>query len=222
MPASPISQTQTEQCPPANRLLISAVNINSITAPDRLQELNHFVEDHAIDVLAVSEMKIDSSTHPALYSLQHFHRPVMKLRTRRGGGVAVFVRNTLPFTHISQLDNEEIEAVWIKIKVKNTCIVVCSSYLPPHSTADKQQHVLDYLTDSVSQAQEHLPSAIIVAGDMNAGNCWLPENSPRHFPHYSIRNKVEKNIGNIVTHPAHQDSHSHSKRHIQYTRFSLC
>ena len=41
---------------------------------------------------------------------------------------------------------------------------------------------LDYLSDSVSEAQKYLPDLITSVGDWNAGNCWLPPNSSHHSP----------------------------------------
>lgn len=190
MPPQPARLNQNLPVLPTRNLKISAVNINSITAPERLQELNQFVEDHKIDILAISELKIDSSVHSSLYSLSNFHRPVMKLRSRRGGGVALYVRSSLPFSHIDQLDNEDIEAIWIKVKLKDACILVCSVYLPPHATSETQQNFLDFLTDSVSLAQIHKPTAVLVAGDMNAGNCWLPNDHPHHSPITAFETKL--------------------------------
>ena len=176
---------------PPRSLTISAVNINSITAPERLQELSIFVEDNNVDVLALSELKIDSGVHHSLYHLNNFHLPIIKPRTRKGGGTAIYIRNSLPFTHLSTLDCDDIEAVWIKIRVDNECIIVCSCYLPPNAPAEKQIRFLDYFSDSVTQVQEHLPTAIIVAGDMNGGNCWLPESSPQHSPVTSFEKRLK-------------------------------
>ena len=96
-PEPPVGKTKQL---PHKSVNISAININSITAPDRLQELQHFVDNNDISILALSEMKVDSSIHPSLYTLTGFHTPVIKPRTRKGGGVAVYIRNTIPFSQI--------------------------------------------------------------------------------------------------------------------------
>ena len=176
---------------PSQNLTICAVNINSVTAPERLQELNLFVEENHIDVLALSELKIDSKVHQSLYFLDNFHPPMIKPRTRKGGGTAIYVRNSLPFYHLTTLENDDIEAVWTKIRINNACVIVCSCYLPPKASAEKQIRFLDYLSETVSQAQEHLPTAVVVAGDMNGGNCWLPENAPKHTPVTSFEKRLK-------------------------------
>lgn len=161
---------------------ISAININSITAPERLQELQHFVDANGISILALSEIKIDAEVHHSLYSLKGFHAPVLNFRTRRGGGVAIYIKSNIPFSHATDLENDGFETVWVRIKVKKETIVLCSCYLPPHASSEKQNEFLDYLTDSVSEAQKYMPDLIAVAGDFNAGNCWLPARAPRHSP----------------------------------------
>ena len=173
------------------KLILAAVNINSITSPGRIDELQCFVDDNHIDVLALSEVKIDSTVHPSLYSLKDFHPPIVKPRTRRGGGTGIYVRKSLPFNRMENLENDDIEAIWVKIQVKDKLLVVCSTYLPPHTPADKQSHYLEQLTDSVTQAHAHSPELIVILGDFNGGNCWLGQDAPRHSPVNSYEHKLK-------------------------------
>lgn len=172
---------QDSNLPQAN-INIAALNINSITASGKLQELTHFVNDHEVSIVALSELKIDSTVHPSLYCLDQFHPPVTKIRTRKGGGVGIYIRDSLPFSHLPHLENDEFETTWAKIKIYKFTLIICCCYLPPQINAEKLTAFLDYLSDSVSEAQRLLPDAIIVAGDLNAGNCWLPLESTKHSP----------------------------------------
>ena len=77
-PPFPMSHSVSKSGHSSSRSInFAAVNINSITATERLQELNHFVELNEIDILAVSEMKIASTVQPNLYALHGFHRPIV-------------------------------------------------------------------------------------------------------------------------------------------------
>ena len=176
---------------PNKSLKLAAVNINSVTSPGRIDELQYFVDSYGIDVLALSELKIDSTVHPSLYSLTGFHPPIVKPRTRRGGGTAIYVNKSLPFSHMNNLDNDDIEAIWVQVKVKDKLVIICSTYIPPHMPADKQSRYLDQLTDSVTQAHSHSPEALVVMGDLNGGNCWLPPNAPPHSPINSFEGKLK-------------------------------
>ena len=202
---------------PVKHLTMAAVNINSITNPGRLSELQYFVDDNQIDILAVSEMKIDHTVHPCLFSLQNFHQPFIKPRTRRGGGVGIYIRRSLPVSRAIDLENDEFEAVWVKIKVKNKQIIICSSYLPPHTPADNQQRYLDFLTDSVTKAYARSPALVAVLGDQNAGNCWLPPDAPRHSTISPFENKFKSTtealgLAQIITTATRIQNDTHNLR----------
>ena len=152
---------------------IAAVNINSITSPGRLSELQYFADTNEIDILAVSEVKIDQTVHPCLFSLQTSTSLLSNPDKARRWCGYLHKKVTSSF-RAAFLENDEFESVWVKIKVKNKQMFICSSYLPPHTPADKQIRYLDYLTDSVTKAYAHSPALVAVVGDQNAGNCWLP------------------------------------------------
>lgn len=186
-----LSEAQPQNDLSVKNLTMAAVNINSITSPGRLDELQYFVDANQVDILAVSEMKIDHTVHPCLFTLRNFHRPFIKPRTRRGGGVGIYINTSLPVTHANYLENDDFESVWVKIKIKNKYIFVCSSYLPPQTPADKQIQYLDYITDSVTKAYAHSPALVAIMGDQNAGNCWLPPGAPRHSAISSFERRLK-------------------------------
>ena len=198
---------------------IAAVNINSITSPGRLSELQYFADTNEIDILAVSEVKIDQTVHPCLFSLQNFHQPFIKPRTRRGGGVGIYIRRSLAVSRAAFLENDEFESVWVKIKVKNKQMFICSSYLPPHPPADKQIRYLDYLTDSVTKAYAHSPALVAVVGDQNAGNCWLPPDAPRHSGISSFEKRLKSTteslgLAQIITTATRIQNRTHNLRDL--------
>ena len=194
--SSPLTASSSSDIP-CKKLKLAAININSIASPGRIDELQTFVTENEIDILALSELKIDSTVHPHLYSLSNFHPPIIKSRTRRGGGVGIYVSNLLPFIRMDHLENDEVEAVWAKIKINDKFLVICSTYLPPHATSERQTRFLDYLTDSVTQANAHSPELIFIMGDFNAGNCWLPPDGPRHSPVSSFDDKLKSTSESI-------------------------
>ena len=82
--------------PEQKQLKIAHVNINGITAENKLDELEQFIETNAIQILAVTETKLDKTVGEAQYSIKDFHPPLTKHRTRHGGGVALYVHKSLP------------------------------------------------------------------------------------------------------------------------------
>ena len=156
------------------------INVNSITSPGRLDELSQFVETHSIDILALTETKLDEHVHESLYKLDNFHQPFTRHRNRHGGGVALYTRTNLPTTRLHQLETGEEEWIWTKTKVDDNVILTCCLYLPPNLSSERLERFIDTFTDSVSLAQAYSPTTIIITGDFNTGNIFLPDDTRNH------------------------------------------
>ena len=105
-------------CPSASSrhgLNIAHVNVNSVTAAGRLDELEQFTDLNNIHVLCISETKLDETVNPSLYILTSFGPPFTRHRTLHCGGVAIYIRKKLASTRIIQLELEGVEWVWVKV-----------------------------------------------------------------------------------------------------------
>ena len=200
---------------------IAHVNINSITAPGKLQELENFVRVHAISVLALSETKLDNAVHPSLYTIDNFHPPLTRHRDRHGGGTAIYVHNSLTFTRVPSLELPGEEWVWVKIKVQDVSLLLCSVYLPPHLSADRQLEFIDRLTDSMTLAQTHSQN-ILLTGDMNTGNLFLPPCVYQHsgvttFDH-KLRDTTQTfDLIQLINQPTRIENDTHNLRDLFFT-----
>ena len=154
-------------------LTISHVNINSKTSPYRQHELHQFVETNHIDVLALTETKLDDTVHPDLYHIPYFHQPLTKHRTRHGGGTALYARTSLPVRRIPELELPGEEWIWAQINCQKTSIIIFCIYLPPNASAERQTEFLDKLTDSATLALTYSPKSVFILGDINVGNIFL-------------------------------------------------
>ena len=67
------------------QVTIARININSITADTKLDELHQFVGINNVKILALTETKLDDTVADSLYSIAGFHAPLTKHRTRHGG-----------------------------------------------------------------------------------------------------------------------------------------
>ena len=140
----------------------------------------HFVKFNSVDVLALTETKLDDSIHSSLYTIPNFHQPFTRHRTRRGGGTALYAHNSLPFTRLPDLELPGEEWIWGMIKTTQAKIIVCSIYLPPNLSTTRLQEFLDRFTESLTLAVAHSPKAIFIVGDFNAGNIYLLASQNRH------------------------------------------
>ena len=166
---------ETNPGPTLNHEIITAThaNINSITAPNKLEELELFVETHSISLLALTETKLDTNVHPTLYNINGFLPPLTKHRDRKGGGVALYCHSSLPITRLTGLEKDEEEWIWAKVKINNIILIFCCIYLPPNLSTTRLDNFLDNFSESVSAAHAHNPTSIIILGDFNAGNIYI-------------------------------------------------
>ena len=202
-------------------ITIAHVNINSITAPGKLQELQNFVNINQISILALSETKLDDSVHPNLYAIDDFHPPLTRHRNRHGGGTAIYIHNSLTFSRIPSLELSGEEWIWAKIKVKNVTFLICSIYLPPHLSALRQQEFTDRLTDSITLAQTHSPN-ILLTGDLNVGNLFLPPFTYQHsgitsFDHRLNDTTETLGLTQLITQPTRIENGTHNLRDLLFT-----
>ena len=161
-------------------LTIAHININSITAQNKLDELQHCIDTNGIQIIALTETKLDDTVDSSLYKIQGFHSPLTRHRNRHGGGVAIYVHASLPVKRLTGLELGGHEWIWAKIKLNTFTLVMCCSYLPPNLTAEDHQLFTDNLAEALCQAQAHFSTATLVLGDFNTGNIYLQRNTYRH------------------------------------------
>ena len=87
---------------------------------------------------------------------------------RRGGGVAVFVHDSLHTKRIETLNgtNTPIEDIWMV--VPSVQLLVIALYIPPNLSSKTVECINEQLSDGIEKVLEHQPNLkVIVAGDMN-------------------------------------------------------
>ena len=85
-------------------VLLSHININSITAGNKLDELEQFVDVNDVSILALTETKLSDNVATSQYKLEHFHAPITRHRDRHGGGVALYIHKSLSFRRLHHLE----------------------------------------------------------------------------------------------------------------------
>ena len=90
-----------------NNFNIVHFNINSITADDRLEQLSDICSILNLDVLILTESKLDNTIPTSMITLPGYHDPLRRDRNRDGGGVLIYIAEHLIFNQrdILQSDN---------------------------------------------------------------------------------------------------------------------
>ena len=108
-----------------NKVIISQININSIR--NKIELLPEAVLGN-IDILMVSETKIDMSFPTSQFVIQGFAAPFRLDTTNTGGGILVYVRDDIPskLLNISYL-SFDTECLAIEINLRKTkWLLICS------------------------------------------------------------------------------------------------
>ena len=114
------------------------------------------------DIICLNETFCDGSIADNEISLPSYSI-VRKDRNRHGGGVAIYIRNSLTFIRREDLETDDVECIWVEIKCKQRQPVLISSmYRPPSSCIEFVDKVGDIIDKASCERKE-----MIVTGDFN-------------------------------------------------------
>ena len=93
--------------------MIAPLNVNGLQL--HLDEIKCLVNEKGIHILAVNETKLDSKITDDLLQIEGYtlHR---EDRNRNGGGVAVYVRNSLKHNRRTDIPDKYLELICIEIE----------------------------------------------------------------------------------------------------------
>ena len=151
------------ECNPKN-LIVGHLNVNGLR--NKFSEIEYMVLQNTLDILFVSETKLDESFPKHQFNVTGFksHRAD---RNSHGGGIMSYIRDDIP--HRRRHDFEDIvkspvETIILKAMIRNeTWLFTC-----PYNPNNKCKHVCcDYIDVLLDVSRSHPPSVIYVLGDLN-------------------------------------------------------
>ena len=130
-----------------------------------VQSLVHKVDLVAVelschDIITISETWLDNSIENNDIAIPNFQPPIRLDRNRHGGGVAVYVKNNIPFNERADLYIPNLEAIWIEVNLGNRKVLIGTFYIHPRFD---NWNIVEL---SIEQAI-HISSNIILLGDFN-------------------------------------------------------
>ena len=84
-------------------LNIASYNINSVLASNRLEELTVLIKDASIDILFLSETKLDSNISEDRFKIPGFNLEYCH-RTRNGGGTMFYIKENITYKRNTKLN----------------------------------------------------------------------------------------------------------------------
>ena len=111
------------------RIIVATLNINSIR--NKFDQLKLSVMGN-IDVLVITETKLDDSFPAANFMLDGFSKPYRRDRNANGGGVLIYVRDDIPSKELKDHNfPDDIEGVFVELNFRKTKWLLMGSYRPP-------------------------------------------------------------------------------------------
>ena len=112
-------------------------NVNSILAPGKLDQLADYCKLLKVDVLIITESKLDQTIPTNLIVLPGYHEPIRRDRQnngRYGGGVLMYINENLVFQHKEIFQNINFEHIWTDVKLNGQIFSINALYRPPNES----------------------------------------------------------------------------------------
>ena len=120
-----------------NRPIISQLNKNSIRNKFKFLEKDICAN---LDILLISETKLDDSFPSAQFLLDGFLKPYRLDRCSNGGGILLYIRDDIPSCLLS--NSNKTESIFDEINFRKKKWLICASYNPHKSNISNHLHHL--------------------------------------------------------------------------------
>ena len=119
-----------------NKLIITHLNINSLR--NKFEFLVEFIRGK-VDILMVSETKIDESFPLGQLKVNGFNAPFRLDRNINGAGITLFVREDIPAKLIAS-ETLPVEVLDVEVKLRKQKWLISCSYNPNKSNVNIWRH----------------------------------------------------------------------------------
>ena len=146
----------------SKKLIFSHLNVNSIA--NKFVELSPLLSKGFTDIFFISETKLDNSFPNGQFAADGFvsHR---QDRNSNGGGLMVFVKNTVPHRIRNDIavNSEGIECIVLQVKNSSSNMFLICMYKPPNVP----NHILNTAIEIVLNRCYSESNMVFVIGDLN-------------------------------------------------------
>jgi hypothetical protein len=149
------------------------LNATSVAKPKKLQKLHADLVANNIDIAVISETWFKMRHTDKILTLAGYNLFRRDRKRRRGGGVAIYVADSVKSDIYSPPgDDPKFEVLWVKTCVTAVPCYIAALYHPPTSSkvGYTVDNLLDYLScaiDNIVRTNNNLAPIIILAGDFN-------------------------------------------------------
>ena len=137
------------------------ININSIS--NKFEQLKIIIRGN-IDILVVTETKLDESFPTAQFLIDGFSEPYRMDRNRNGGGILIYIRDDIPSKRLNRHNlPSDIEGIFLEINLRKAKWLLFGSYHPPSQADD---YYFSYLERAIDIYNDFYTDFLLI-GDFN-------------------------------------------------------
>ncbi len=116
------------------------------------------------DIVGITETWLNEKIDNEKLEIKGYKTPIRKDRDDGWGGVALYIKDELYYKRRLDLENPQLEAIWVEITQNNKTLLVCCIYRPPNSRAAYWQ----LLEDNIEHVKLQNPNKdLLMMGDLN-------------------------------------------------------
>ena len=155
-----------------NNITLASLNVRSLTSPtgnsvSKLDLINLHCSSNSIDIIGLCETWLDDSIHNNDILIPGYLPPLRRDRNRHGGGVAVYIGDTLNAKRCPLLEPDSGEFICIDLYDNFSYYMICFFYRPSNTpVAD----FTDGISFILSRAEAAAFSNFFFLGDSNSKN----------------------------------------------------
>ena len=145
-----------------DRLIIGSLNINSVRG--KIEPLKFLVKNN-LDVILISEAKLDSSFPTEQFNIDGFSTPFRLDRNALGGGLLIYVRNNIPCRQLNKHTLQpNVEGIFIELNLRKNKILLFGGYNP------KKEYISHFLSSIGDNLDVYLGDYdnYLLIGDFNS------------------------------------------------------
>ena len=145
-----------------HRVILAHLNINSLR--NKLEVLSDIVANK-IDILCLSETKLDATFPPANFLINGYSPPFRSDRSERGGGVMLYIRNYIPSKEFKISPAlEHFECILVEINLYKKKWLLGNFYNPNKNQIVNQLVLLGNILDYYYSLYDN----VVILGDFNS------------------------------------------------------
>ena len=121
----------------SNRTKLVHLNARSLKNREHLVQIKELVKEENVDILAVSESWLNSTTTNAEIEISGYKIHRLDRKHKKGGRVCIYTRKDFKVTMLkefSYISTSDFHQLWLKMQVRqHKSFIVCVAYRPPDS-----------------------------------------------------------------------------------------